>query len=59
MKSTLINPIDYSKMTEDEFFNFLDSESTRIRKENHIKPILKLDRLSQIKSYKTSKQLKK
>lgn len=35
----LTNTIDYSKMTEDEFFAFLDSEAERIRRDNVVKPL--------------------
>lgn len=31
--------IDYSKMTEEEFLEFLDAEAARIRKENYIRPL--------------------
>jgi hypothetical protein len=39
MKMKLTTPIDYSKMTEEEFFAFLDSEEKRIRRDNVIKPL--------------------
>ena len=39
MKMKLTTPIDYSKMTEEEFFAFLDSEAKRIREVNVIKPL--------------------
>jgi hypothetical protein len=39
MKTQLSPQIDYSKMTEEEFFAFLDSEAQRIREENFIAPL--------------------
>jgi methionyl-tRNA synthetase len=34
-----IKPVDYSKMTEEEFFAFLDAEALRIRQDNIIRPL--------------------
>ena len=39
MRYELSTKIDYSKMTEEEFFEFLDSESKKIREENIIVPL--------------------
>ena len=39
MKYDLSPKIDYSKMTEEEFFEFLDSESKKIREKNFIAPL--------------------
>ena len=39
MRYDLSPQIDYSKMTEEEFFEFLDSESKKIREKNFIAPL--------------------
>jgi len=39
MKYNLSPKIDYSKMSEEEFFEFLDSESKKIKEQNLIVPL--------------------
>ena len=39
MKYDLSPKIDYSKMSEEEFFEFLDSESKKIKEQNFIVPL--------------------
>jgi hypothetical protein len=39
MRYDLSPKIDYSKMTEEEFFEFLDSESKKIKERNFIVPL--------------------
>ena len=39
MRYDLSQKIDYSKMTEEEFLEFLDSESKKIREKNRIVPL--------------------
>jgi hypothetical protein len=39
MRYDLSPQIDYSKMTEEEFFEFLDSEAKKIREENFTAPL--------------------
>jgi hypothetical protein len=39
MRYDLSPKIDYSKMTEEEFFEFLDSESKKIKEKNFIAPL--------------------
>jgi hypothetical protein len=39
MRYDLSPKIDYSKMTEEEFLEFLDSESKKIKEKNFIVPL--------------------
>jgi len=39
MKFNLTQQVDYSQMTEEQFFEFLDQEAKRIREENMIVPL--------------------
>ena len=39
MKYDLSPKIDYSKMSEEDFFEFLDSESKKIKEQNFIVPL--------------------
>ena len=49
-------PVDYSKMTEQEFLEFLDKESSRLREENYTRPFGRVASGKKIKEHKLLKK---